>query len=691
MCDRIKAFCNSTKPTPRSVPFTRAELRQNWGFPNFNCPIHLYAAWRWRASLNHMECFVQAGSDPDAFGAGPLHISGLLETICARGNTWLGEEADRYALVKKLLDMGCDPIARGPAGNHPLFATLTSNYLTIARLFLEHPICIEQYDNEVDLTKVGKTKVSEIDWSQVIKRPDGRLATIRDLPVTFLPRTHILHLACRLGRVDFIAYISNCQKLQSLFCVRNSTELDVFSSCVLQSGNDEAMKRLHDQFLRVFPLFPALLDPTPALVYVGPASLLREKPSTKLRLMVKNTPEALQHMFNTKVWESHQIGNDRILYIDVIPFVVDRAMLAQLEGHECNADSVTAEQLASFDPLATIWGQYITATSRVRQGHTIRNSQMAQKILNLKWDAYCSKVALRYMLKDFLIAALSSAMVTSGNMVLAIITMVGFAYRSFMEMQQLVGVLSLRWSSKIPCVPKRKGQLTQKSPSELLGGDVLFLYITSGWNWFDFSLCVMAPIACLMNMDVIPMKMELQAVFVLINWIRLLQYVSLSPYYALLVRMIFPMVKDMLKFLWVYVFFVIGFGLAFYSILHDKSDRFDTIPKAFVSCYLITLGDFLHEEIALGGIFAEALWVLFTALVTLLLLNMLIAMMATSYEAVGDRALGDLLMARAINVLQIERSIRHKERVKMWEKILATDPEGGAFWSMVVDESGLVK
>jgi hypothetical protein len=92
--------------------------------------------------------------------------------------------------------------------------------------------------------------------------------------------------------------------------------------------------------------------------------------------------------------------------------------------------------------------------------------------------------------------------------------------------------------------------------------------------------------------------------------------------------------SDVIRFLTVYGVFLVGFSQSFF-VLFDE-DGFSGLVTSVQRCFLAMLGDFDFDDYVASPFCAVAvgLLVVYVVVVTILLLNLLIAMMGSTYNKV---------------------------------------------------------
>ncbi|GMH90359.1 hypothetical protein TL16_g11745 [Triparma laevis f. inornata] len=134
---------------------------------------------------------------------------------------------------------------------------------------------------------------------------------------------------------------------------------------------------------------------------------------------------------------------------------------------------------------------------------------------------------------------------------------------------------------------------------------------------------------------------NLTALVSLFNWMKVLGFAkSFSQPIATFVLMINQIILDLRSFMLVLMVVLAAFGHAFYLVLshqemdlaHDDPNPFGDLYIAARTMYMALLGDF--EPDAYSETFEWMLFVMFSFLVMIILLNVLIAIVSDSYDAV---------------------------------------------------------
>ena len=152
-----------------------------------------------------------------------------------------------------------------------------------------------------------------------------------------------------------------------------------------------------------------------------------------------------------------------------------------------------------------------------------------------------------------------------------------------------------------------------------------------------------------------------------IAWSSIFFYLLAWKSTGTLVIMIGEMlVKDVLRFLSVYVVFLVGFSQAFF-VLDNNQKGLLGLRFGLLTLFEATLGDFeLGEAKKEGGtsstFLSLALIVMFVVIVAVLMINLLIAMMGSTYEIIERDAQLRWRMERARIISRIEHEMSETER-----------------------------
>eukprot|EP00644_Phytophthora_capsici_P002286 jgi/Phyca11/534750/estExt2_fgenesh1_pg.C_PHYCAscaffold_270097 len=138
---------------------------------------------------------------------------------------------------------------------------------------------------------------------------------------------------------------------------------------------------------------------------------------------------------------------------------------------------------------------------------------------------------------------------------------------------------------------------------------------------------------------------------IFVKWIQFARGTrALGPF----VRMIAKMFSDILVFVMVFCVFLCGFSFAFFILqLEGCKSYFSAVTTTFN----ISLGSWDWDSIYEGGLLAILLFLAFVVIGTIMLLNLLIAMMGNTYDKVWEDRLLFFELERAKATLSIQMSL----------------------------------
>lgn len=147
---------------------------------------------------------------------------------------------------------------------------------------------------------------------------------------------------------------------------------------------------------------------------------------------------------------------------------------------------------------------------------------------------------------------------------------------------------------------------------------------------------------------------------------------TVGPFVVMIYRMV---MGDLIRFVSIYLVFVMGFSQAYYIIFlsFDDDDNANPVPspmESVVAMFLMSLTNFGDYYGAMDDTNHEPegkiLFVLFMVIVAVLLVNMLIAMMGNTYQKIAETR-NEWQRQWARIVLVVERSVAPAERLKQFK------------------------
>eukprot|EP01032_Pedospumella_encystans_P017121 gene17121-19520_t len=194
------------------------------------------------------------------------------------------------------------------------------------------------------------------------------------------------------------------------------------------------------------------------------------------------------------------------------------------------------------------------------------------------------------------------------------------------------------------------------------------LYFTDVWNAMDALVVISNVVANVLRLvyleDTIPCKVFL-CITSIVGYFNILYYLRAFESTGPLVSMIMKISNDMTNLIAVVLIVLVGFSQAFWIISSvDRSLPFGTIQDSLLNSYVFMLGGFdpsAFEGTPLNG-FATALSCFYMLIVSILLLNLLIALMGDSYGSVKEKGLAQWKLEQAQIVTEMQGSMSAEDR-----------------------------
>jgi hypothetical protein len=134
-------------------------------------------------------------------------------------------------------------------------------------------------------------------------------------------------------------------------------------------------------------------------------------------------------------------------------------------------------------------------------------------------------------------------------------------------------------------------------------------------------------------------ELDILGLLCLVAWVNALNMVRFLQTFGLLLIIIRKMVSDLLRFLGLFVVIVIGLAVAFHLSMGQDLYRFRTIGDSLMGVMLMVFGDFLADNtFRANRVLGAGLMLVVMIVLTVVLLNLLIAMLNDSYQRVQDVA-----------------------------------------------------
>lgn len=195
--------------------------------------------------------------------------------------------------------------------------------------------------------------------------------------------------------------------------------------------------------------------------------------------------------------------------------------------------------------------------------------------------------------------------------------------------------------------PQRRRQRRMRRKRE-----VIQAYMRDEWNFVDMVNCLGGLLWFILRC--IPSQFIAARVtlsLLAIPWsIGLLRFFSINKTLGELVIIIRAMLQDLTAFVVVYIVMIAGFGVAFRGLFADTVE-YATMTDTFLALFSGTLSNFAYDIYNTGnkgvntiGIILTLIFVIMTAI---MLINLLIAKMSTSFQRVSDKSQMEWAFERA--------------------------------------------
>ncbi|XP_040210884.1 transient receptor potential cation channel subfamily V member 6-like [Rana temporaria] len=201
-------------------------------------------------------------------------------------------------------------------------------------------------------------------------------------------------------------------------------------------------------------------------------------------------------------------------------------------------------------------------------------------------------------------------------------------------------------------------------------------YFKDFWNVFDwivyFLLCavIATHIADLVVQDNKLLHVSHIRVFsvtIIFLWLRVMKYARAIRLLGPFIVMLGKIVNDVLKFLFLYGEFYIPYACAFWIIFGGLVENMATVPQMLFTVFRITLVDdyAFSDMYGVDPVMAYILCGTFLGISAILCINLLIALLADSFQRVYDNAAANAVMQQATTLLQIEETLNKNNKANL--------------------------
>ncbi|XP_076100764.1 uncharacterized protein LOC143069822 isoform X3 [Mytilus galloprovincialis] len=237
-----------------------------------------------------------------------------------------------------------------------------------------------------------------------------------------------------------------------------------------------------------------------------------------------------------------------------------------------------------------------------------------------------------------------------------------------------------RWPEERLFLLSEKEDLKERDPS----------YFSDFWNIFDWT-CYLFLMVCIAThiADVVDHKtsvarahIRLMAVTIILLWLRLMKNVRCFSLLGPFIVMLTHMLKDLVRFTFLYLEFYIPFVFAFYMIFGGdkvaysgngavKADNitvsgYEDFNSALFSLFRLTMVDDYDFDnmLTVDPLMARLLVGLWLALSAVLCLNLFIALLSDTFQRVYDNAQANAMMQKAQSIISFWEGMSHNSRDK---------------------------
>lgn len=215
------------------------------------------------------------------------------------------------------------------------------------------------------------------------------------------------------------------------------------------------------------------------------------------------------------------------------------------------------------------------------------------------------------------------------------------------------------------------------------GGGGMRAYFRSFWNVLNFTSYV-ATLVTIPLEFIASLAEERDCLLALITvtlWVNLLQFLQVTTHSGLLLAMMSRMRRDVFRFFILYGVFLLGFSGAFYLLLRGRTG-FESYRAAFLTVLLMLFGNLEYETFGSTSGWtwhvANALLFVYLLAAVLVLLNILIAMMATTYGDIWDAAEAETMLCHAQAIVRMETALSDSERERKYRALLSPRQDDAA-------------
>ncbi|KAG6574612.1 uncharacterized protein IUM83_10954 [Phytophthora cinnamomi] len=306
------------------------------------------------------------------------------------------------------------------------------------------------------------------------------------------------------------------------------------------------------------------------------------------------------------------------------------------------------------EPTVPVSDTALALVAESSAAHTILSHRLMRMILRAKWHSFARAMFLQELAAYSLLVASYFVPTVWGNP--------NWRHLKSSVDKMVAALRFLSWLLSIFL-------LLHVERSECRGEGVR-RYFASFANWI--GVLTYAAIICSIPLEFVASsdltqqaRNSVLALIIVCLWVNLLQFLQMSRDSGLIIAMMVHMVRDIYRFFLLYSVFLLGFSGAFYLLLRGTAG-YETFTSSFITVYLMLYGQLTYDNFnqATGYTWYTSNFLLLVHLLSavVVLLNILIAMMATTYAEVWDAAEAEALQSHAQAIIRLEKALTPKAR-----------------------------
>eukprot|EP01105_Mastigella_eilhardi_P002915 TRINITY_DN1376_c0_g1_i2.p1 TRINITY_DN1376_c0_g1~~TRINITY_DN1376_c0_g1_i2.p1 ORF type:complete len:818 (+),score=257.22 TRINITY_DN1376_c0_g1_i2:72-2456(+) len=195
-------------------------------------------------------------------------------------------------------------------------------------------------------------------------------------------------------------------------------------------------------------------------------------------------------------------------------------------------------------------------------------------------------------------------------------------------------------------------------------------YVKDKWNWMDILIYVLYLVVAVLRFvswgsssyTVVEVSNAFVAAAIVLSFARVLNVLLVNTVLGPLQLIITQMLVDVLVFVMVAIVFIVGFAVALTRLYidddkaHAEAGTFPhSISTLFWAIFTVTSADDIPADNNLRNVFGHILMAVFMVVVAIVLINLLIAMMSSTYSRVQESADVEWKYARATFITSYEQ------------------------------------